>query len=627
MIDWNRRYVYDTESYPNAWTCGVVHCGSGTRWIFEASDRMNTLPQFCELMRGISESGSKMIGFNNEHYDYPMIHPIIACDGNIDAARIYEKNQAIFSAGFNDWSHNIWARDRFVPQIDLFKIMHFDNLARSTSLKKLEIAMRMFSVQDLPFPPGTMLTPEMIDITIGYMCHDINATFQFAMEIADQIDFRDTLTEKYGRDYTNFNDTKIGKQHFIDQLESAGVACYEKIDGKRTARQTPRYEGIVVADKLLSVPFTTPDLQRMHKFFSETVIPAHMTKGFFKDLSANLGQFQIDFGAGGVHGSVNRRAFVSNDTHAIFDIDVVSFYPSLAIVYGWYPQHLGPTFCTIYEDLKRQRVSYKKGTPENAMLKLALNGVYGDSNNMHSPFYDPAYTMAITINGQMLLSWLAEMVMLNVPGAEMIQMNTDGLTVWMPRTSIPHMRHAMKHWEGATGLDLEHVEYKQMHVRDVNNYRAEDMNGKVKYKNAYLLKPDWHQDRSSLVIPQAVDAYIRDGTTPTDYIFAHTDPFDFMRHIKVPRNSTLRHGDTLVQNTSRYYISLTGKPLTKTMPPLAGKTDDRLFSVEKGWNVDMCNLASDFDWNKLNRRYYINEAEKLIDGLGLSVTATTVQDN
>lgn len=44
---------------------------------------------------------------------------------------------------------------------------------------------------------------------------------------------------------------------------------------------------------------------------------------------------------------------------------------------------------------------YAKGTPENAMLKLALNSVYGDSNNQYSVFYDPMYTMKITVNGQL----------------------------------------------------------------------------------------------------------------------------------------------------------------------------------------------------------------------------------
>jgi hypothetical protein len=275
-------------------------------------------------------------------------------------------------------------------------------------------------------------------------------------------------------------------------------------------------------------------------------------------------------------------------------------------------------FCDIYAELKEQRVGYAKGTPENAMLKLALNGVYGDSNNAYSPFYDPAYTMAITINGQLLLAWLAEMVVMHVPGAELIQINTDGLTVWCPRESAPALESVKTYWQQATMLDLEQVEYRRMSVRDVNNYIAIDMKGKVKRKNAYLTTPEWHQDHSSLVIPKAVDAFVQHGTRPVDFIYNHTDAWDFMRHIKVPRSSRLLWGDSPIQNTSRYYIALHGRHLTKIMPPLAGKDTEREFAVDKGWSVAPCNDARDFDWNNLNRRFYVIEAEKLVAGLGLS---------
>ena len=66
------------------------------------------------------------------------------------------------------------------------------------------------------------------------------------------------------------------------------------------------------------------------------------------------------------------------------------------------------------------------------MLKLALNGVYGDSNNVFSVFYDPLFTMSITLNGQLLLCLLAENLMENVPGLKIIQCNTDGITVRIP---------------------------------------------------------------------------------------------------------------------------------------------------------------------------------------------------
>lgn len=621
MTDWTRIYGYDIETYPNYFGLCIVHADTGTRWLYRLTDTRNDAEAIVTMMYRLRDAGCRMMGFNNQHFDYPVMHHLInlyQTTGVVTAADAYQKAQDIFASQRNDFSHNVWDSEHVVPQIDLFKIMHFDNLAKSTSLKKLQINMRSESVVDLPYAPGTMLTPEQIEVTESYMCHDVAETLKFGWQIKDQLRFRDELSEKYGRDHTNFNDTKIGKQFFIDQLEQAGVSCYDRSSGSRKPRQTPRKEGIHVGHRLIPIPFQTPDLQRMWSFFAAQVIPPEQTKGFFTNLTTQLGDFELVFGAGGIHGSVSKTTFVADDHSAIIDVDVESYYPSLAIVNRWYPQHLGEAFCDIYADVKTQRVSYAKGTAENAMLKLALNGVYGDSNNKHSPFFDPAYTMAITINGQLLLAWLAEAVTLYVPGAKLIQINTDGLTVHLPRSSLPVLEQVKEHWAAATRLKLEAVEYTKMLVRDVNNYIAIDTKGKVKRKNAYLTAPEWHQDHSSLVVPKAVDAFVLKGTPVHQFINDHTDAFDFMRHVKVPRNSKLMWGDQQIQNTTRYMISLSGSPLVKVMPPLAGQANFREMSVDKGWLTIPCNDARDFDWTRLNRRFYITEAEKLVVGLGLS---------
>jgi hypothetical protein len=617
---WERLYTYDIETYPNMFSCGIVHMDSGTRWLYEISDRVNQGEEFVHMMGRLRDAQCRMIGFNNEHFDYPVIHHMwnaFYSTGGVTVADAYNKAQEIIDTNWNDrFRHNVWPRDVIVPQVDLFKIMHFDNHARSTSLKKLEMNSRSGSVQDLPFPPGTLLTDEQKDVTIRYMCHDIAETCKFAREVSGSISFRNTLTELYGMDATNFNDTKIGKEYFIAALEKTGVSCFDRSSGRKKPRQTPRREGIRVADRLLPIRFSSSEFQRMYEYFKTVTIPADETKGFFTDLTADLNGFEVVFGAGGIHGSVHNRTFRSDDTHVIIDVDVVSYYPSIAISNRWYPEHLGDVFCDIYADLKQQRVSQPKGTPENAMLKLALNGVYGDSNNKYSPFYDPSYTMAVTINGQMLLCLLAEYIV-GIPDSELIQMNTDGLTVRLPRDKRHQLDAACVRWEAETRLTLESVDYDAMFVRDVNNYVAVGVDGKVKRKNAYMIEPQWHQDRSSLVVPKAVSAYLLDGIDPTSFIFDHSDPFDFMRHVKVPRSSRLEHGETVVQNTSRYFIALDGEALVKIMPPLSGKIDERCIGVDVGWQTIMCNDATDFDWSELNRRWYINEAEKLIKGVGL----------
>ena len=133
----------------------------------------------------------------------------------------------------------------------------------------------------------------------------------------------------------------------------------------------------------------------------------HRNQGVFKDLSAICGGLEF-FGTGGIHASVENEIFIADDQMMILDLDVTSMYPSIAISQGYYPEHLGPTFVKVYDQLREQRLQYKKGSPENAMLKLALNGVYGKSNDKFSIFYDPKFTMSVTLTGQLALAMLAE---------------------------------------------------------------------------------------------------------------------------------------------------------------------------------------------------------------------------
>lgn len=611
-------FIYDTETYPNVFTIGVERLSDGAYWEYEISDFRNDIDLIMQLLHYIATTGGRMLGFNNEHFDYPVVHLIWTLRTNgisVTAADIFAKADAIIKSDWNDWSHNVWPSDRFAPQIDLFKIMHFDNFARSTSLKKLEMAMRSRTVKDLPFPPGTVLNHNQVRILMDYQRWDVSETRRFALEVMDRIEFRDKLTAQYGMDFTNFNDTKIGKQFFIKKLEEAGIACYERVSGRKMARHTPHPDGIRVSECLMPVPFQTTELQAIWNFYSRSTIPADKTKGFFTGIKAPIGTLTAYFGSGGIHASTHNRTFRRSNTHKIVDVDVTSYYPTLAIANRFYPAHLGEEFCDIYEWLFHERQSHAKGTAENAMLKLALNGVYGDSNNKHSPFYDASYTMKITINGQMLLAWLAEMVA-TIPNAELIQINTDGLTVNLPYGADETLDQICRYWEQQTRLKLESVEYESMFIRDVNNYVAVDVKGKVKRKNAFLTEPDWHQDHGSLVIPKAVDAFLINGVKPVDYIYNCIDPFDFMRHVKVPKRGFLEWGDDLVQNTSRYYISLTGEPLVKTLPDTKTGAEKRT-GIDVGWRTQMCNDVGEFDWNNLNRRYYVQQADKLVENVGL----------
>lgn len=657
-------YVYDIEVYPNVFTCAVYSCATGKSRVYEISPRMNELGPFRAFMNRLRNRSSRMIGFNNMGYDYPVIHHLLTnFEGESQSTTInkavYNKSDEIISMPFNHpnkFQHVIWPNKQLVQQVDLLKVHHFDNVSKTTSLKVLEYNMMMTDIRDLPYTPGTYLTDDEIENLVAYNKHDVMAQFLFHLFTAKAHQFRRSLSLKYSKDFTNANDTKIGKDYFIMQLErfmGAG-ACYTKDDkGKRKPRQTKRKE-IALADVIFDyVEFETPEFSMILDWMENQVIKEtkgvftelpedelgeicnhcdmKKTKGLVKNLNVILDGVKFVFGTGGIHASIHKECIESDDEYMILDLDVTSYYPSLAIANQVYPEHLSSKFCEIYADMKAQRVGFAKGTPENAMLKLALNGVYGDSNSKFSPLYDPKYTMSITVNGQLTLCMLYERLR-HIDGLRLIQVNTDGLTVHCKRNDYDRVMGIASSWERRTGLTLESVEYSLMFIRDVNNYLAVKTDGSIKGKGAYesrqsifdkegninMGKDDWNKDHSLQVIPKAAVANIVHGIPVDHFIKNHDIDYDFMIRGKVPKTSKLMvdYGMGIEfeeQKTIRYYVTKDGPELIKVMPPTKAKPEKwRRIAMSKGCSVEIVNDKVTVDRDKVDFDWYIEQANKLV---------------
>jgi hypothetical protein len=687
-MDW----IYDLETYPNCFTFSGVDTEGLNAFTYECSPRKNdiaTIYSFLDLCR---KRKDRLVGFNNLGFDYPVLHDLLSVrekalkvSGKAVAVRAYKKAMSII-ASQEKFGNVINDREQHVKQVDLYKIYHFDNKARATSLKMIEFNMKSDTIEDLPFPVGIELTEEQMDTLISYNMHEVMKTLDFYNQSKDLIKFREELSKKYKRNFLNHNDTKIGKDYFIMRLEeSMPESCYKKgAKGERKINQTKR-DVININECLFDYyDFQQPAFQAVFEWFKKQDITE--TKGVFSDipehqlgavakyadmnvlrkkfkaeptredmqafnaeyplgwvdkvalaakkkgvpqfsywmcrheaetLNVVINGFRFDFGTGGIHGSVASQVVNEDDEYMIVDADVSSMYPNIAIANRVYPEHLSDKFCDIYEDVYQQRKSYANGTAENAMLKLALNGVYGDSNNQFSPFYDPKYTMSITINGQLSLCLLSEKLM-TIEGLSIIQVNTDGVTVKMPRHKVTEYESICAVWQKQVGLELEYAYYKKMIIRDVNNYIALYTNGKVKRKGVYQYEDlGWHQDQGGLVIPKAAEAHMLHGADIESFVRNHDNNYDFLMRTKVPRSSRLvmvmlDGSEVLQQNICRYYASTAGGELIKIMPPISEDKEERRINVASDQKVWVCNNIKDFDRSDLDYNYYVSAAEKLI---------------
>jgi DNA polymerase elongation subunit (family B) len=573
IMNRTRDWIWDIETYKHAFTFSIIRADGKFKKTFEVSARINEVDRILNCLDYLHDNEHRLVGFNSCGFDYPIVHKLIENrnalpkTGKALAAKVFQWAQKQIDSFKNDgFGYTVKTADQYVKQVDLYRIWHFNNKAKATGLKMLEFNMRLDNIEDLPYDIEEELTDQMLDDIKAYNEHDVACTLEFYNASESQIDFRDNLSIKLDRDFTNADDTKIGAEYFQMELEKAGVSLYTHKDGKRVIKQTKR-DKIAIKDCLFNYySFQQPEFQAIYDWFSKQVITE--TKGVFSDIEEHdLGDvakyaeleikrkkfkakpteaevkiflkehplgwieeeqlkateylfdaegnhvmeypldadgspdftkkqkkaripkksywgcyriaatlnvlvngFRLDFGVGGIHGSLSNKIVKSTKSWNLIDYDVSSYYPNLAISNRIYPEHLTEKFCDIYKDMYDQRKSYPKASAENAMLKLALNGTYGKSNDKYSVFYDPKFTMSITIGGQLTLCLLIDMFYQNDIRFKMVMANTDGITFCCKCEDDEKLVSVVKEWEQLTKLQMERVDYSKMIIRDVNNY-------------------------------------------------------------------------------------------------------------------------------------------------------------
>jgi hypothetical protein len=220
---------------------------------------------------------------------------------------------------------------------------------------------------------------------------------------------------------------------------------------------------------------------------------------------------------------------------------------------------------------------------------------------------------------------LSEMLMTGIPDFKMLTLNTDGITSIFDKKYKDDYLNICSSWEVKTKLSLEHADYKKYVLRDCNNYIAQTLNNKVKYKGCFktheeMIKDgEYHKAFSQGIVPIALSKYYIDNILPEDTIRNHENIYDFCKTF----NAT--HGwraETLIidesgnesdireeQKNNRYYISKNGRKFRKIKE--AKKIDIEANDLVIIFNKYEEKLSfEDYD---VDFDYYINECYKIID--------------
>ena len=660
-----KHWVMDYETLSNCFTGVFEHYKTQETKVFVIHDLQNDLDSLIDFLKENYNNKEWHISYNGLAFDAQVTHYIIdnytqwedlkGCD---IAAIIYSYAQSCIEKSNNRQFSDYPQWKLKIGQIDIFKMHHWDNPAKRSSLKWIQYSMDWQNILDMPIHHETEITTQdQIDIILKYCINDVKSTKEIYNRSKSQIGLRKELTKTYGVDLFSASEPRISKELF-------GYYLTRKLNiPKRDLKNMRTYRDIIkVKDIILPyVEFTSPEFQMLFQRFDSLEVDAGSLKGSFK-YNLIYKEVKTHFGLGGVHGAAKKGIYESDDDMVIMSSDVTSFYPNLAIKNRWSPGHF-PTdeFCDQYEWFFNERKKIPKSNPMNYVYKIILNSTFGLSNDEKSFFYDPELCLRITINGQLTLMMLYEQIMERIPGAIALLQNTDGVETLIPREHKDLYMEICKEWEDKTNLQLEHDEYQKLVLADVNNYigvnnyKTVDITTWREIKQAephYLFKVDndkfsfapvklkgrfdfhnlqLHKNKSKLVIPKAIYQYFVHDILPEDYLDENKNILDYCIGGKSKGDwrqiaRSIVKGDFTeeeLQKINRYFISKSGVKIIKK-----NKKDDREIQLEAGrWLQTVYNkMEVEPKWENydIDKAYYLQGIESEINGI-LSVASNQLK--
>lgn len=654
-------FVYDIEIFQNIFHCIVKDTETGNILRFEISKRKNQLSELVKLFKQvrkpiswgeyyatIEEIDSDIIfcGYNSIHYDNPIMNYIIEyeevlsnrnvstiCDSLYNLSRTIVTSTEDNIDSWKRWKYQIW-----FSNFDLLTMLYSNKLR--VGLKEMQVTMQYPNVQEFTCDWSKPLPEEHFESMIEYNINDVESTEELLNRCKEDVDLRISIENEYGVRVLSKDGVNIGMQILAQKyLEKTNLKWWD-IKDLRSPLDYIHLNSVI----LPFIKYKDPILQNVLSDMKEsTVSPGR--KGYENKFVFRGLQYSV--GVGGIH-SVNKpETVVIKDDEMLIDCDVASLYPSMLLVYDFYPKHLGPQFKEVYAQIRTERLEAKHNgnKTKDITLKLALNGLSGNLQNEHNFCYSPFAVMCIRINGQLLLLMLAEA--LADIGCRIIQANTDGLFVIVKKKDYDSYKKICKWWENLTQLVLEDEQFEAMYQYAINDYIAvkkgyketklkflageelvrnkkkgtiyksldEIRDDYIKQKGMFITKVKLGKGLAPKIIPEAVIKYFVDDIPIDTTLRECTDIRKFLMSQKVDKKFEVEYNNELIQRINRFYASTNGAYLYKCKVENLRRSNFTNLLTASG--VTILNKFDDIPITdrKINYRYYFGECMKIIEEL------------
>jgi hypothetical protein len=522
-----RPYVYqlDIENLIDYFEIGFTHLESGTDISFKLHPGSPPLDRerIIDILKQVT-----IVTFNGSHYDLPML--TLALYGATQQ-QLLEANYTIIKGGVKSWDfyklYGIVVPD-YIDHIDLYEVAPGVRISLKAYMGRLHAP----TIQDMPVDYDKPVTLDEHAELLHYRRNDTHGTGLLRDALRERIELREKLSEQYNVDVRSKSDAQIAEAVIVAKLGFRPDKRYIS-HGFQFHYDPPDYikfggfiskHMVDLIDSLMMVPFTVTDREEAYEIYGlEDVRTGVQIPDFLRGRDIRIGRGVYRMGIGGLHSQESSQHFIAKPgDFSLRDIDVKSYYPSLILGMGMVPAQCGQQFLTIYRTIYEERLAAKAryeatGDAEAKTIadgfKIVLNGTFGKLFNKYSAFYAPEFGIATTITGQLALLMLIERMELS--GIRVISANTDGIVLKIPHGYDVIADQIVRWWELRTGMEMEASHYSAIYARDVNNYLAITLDGKVKrngiFRPSGLLSGPQGKHPDEDICADAVVAFLKDG--------------------------------------------------------------------------------------------------------------------
>lgn len=591
------KFAYDIETFPNFLSYLFIRIPEPGEpegpedvrefVVFEDRDDRG------ELGEWIRSERPELIGFNNYAFDDLILAGTLVAPSKTIGA-VYDLGQKLIRRSYEEIgsiSRLRAARDK-LETIDLMLLLG----SNYNSLKEIEGKLGI-PILELPFPFDKPITAENVPELLEYNRHDVRATIALYRRLEPVIETRRGIGSQFGIHALNSTDSELGNRLLN--------ALYSHNPGSRGTPRDSVKLSEVISQRLR---FDSPQFCRLLEELREITVTRDNGYRFSKKVAIGDRSYQI--GTGGIHSEDEPGIFETGE-YLLRDCDVTSYYPSMMLNLGIFPEHLGAGFLTFYRDIVEKRLEAKsRGDSITANgLKITVNAVFGKLNYEYFWLYDPKAFLTVTVNGQLFLLDLIEK--LEGAGIRVLSANTDGVLSAVSPELEERYSGVCKEWEERTGFSLEFEDYARYIRRDVNNYLAQTVTGKVKAKGVFIENPPLSNAYRAPVIARAIRNYFLEGVSPEDTLEAEASVMGFAYVYKPSSKFRMGYqtseGIERVPRVNRYYIAREGGTLVRLLgDEPKGKVRD----------IPMVRINGELPEgipDDLDMEFYLSEIRKIID--------------